>query len=298
MRLWATWFVLIVGPWLCAADVYAQEEEVDADTVQYPLWEMDLAGKLSASQARYRNWTEGGINSLASTAGITGTFQRTSADWLQTYELRLAIGVIKQDTLDLRKADDLIRLKGQVSYRGNGFFRKYNPTAAATVRTQFAPGFNYDKNPFGDGRSPPVKVSDLFSPATFTQSLGLTYHADWGFKQRFGVAAKETVVMIQQFRPLYAHAPWEAVRFQLGAESQTEIDREIFNNVQLKSTLGLFAAFNQDELPDMLWENLLVMQVNEWLSADFEIVMLFDRDISDALQIKEALSIGLSVLFF
>ena len=102
--------------------------------------------------------------------------------------------------------------------------------------------------------------------------------------------------MRRDLRTLYGVNASQAVRFQLGVESQTEFDREIFRNVRYKSTLGLFAAFNQEELPDMLWENLVVMKVNSWLSADFEFVTLYDRDIRDALQLKEILSIGISVL--
>lgn len=268
----------------------------DADTVQFPIWESTLNAKLNASQAGYHKWTEGGLNSLATTASLTGKFERTSANWRQTYESRLALGVVKQDTLDVRKAEDIIRLASQVSYRGNGLFKKYNPTAALALRTQFAPGFAYDQNPFADGRPPPVKVSDIFAPATFTQSLGFSYVADWGFKQRLGIASKETVVMLEYLRPLYGLARSQGVRFQLGIESQTAVDREIFRNVRYKSTLGLFAAFNQEELPDMLWENLVAMKVNSWLSADLEFVALYDRDIRDDVQLKEVFSIGISVM--
>lgn len=264
------------------------------ETIGTSLWEADLRATLSASQASYSNWTEGGVSTLASTALLAGKAVRTTPNWTQTFESRLGIGVVKQDTLNLRKAEDVIRLTATVAYRGEGFFRSFNPTAAVGIRTQFAPGFNYEANPFNDGRDPPVMVSDWFSPATFTQSLGLTYGSDWGFRQRLGVALKETVVLIQDFRTLYGVDNSDPIRFQLGVESFTEVDKEVLENVLLKSSLGLFAAFNQEELPDMLWENIIVMKVNEWLSADLEFVALFDRDLSDRIQLKEALSIGFS----
>ncbi len=271
----------------------------DADTVQLPIWETELVAKLNASQASYRNWTEGGINALSSTALIAGDFIRESVAWKQTYESRFSFGVVKQDTLILRKSEDLIRLRATINYVGDGFMRAFTPTVSAGLRTQFAPGFNYEKNPFEDDLGqldPPIKVSDSFSPATFTQSVGLEYASDWGFKQRMGLGAKETVVLIERFRVLYGLQPSESIRFQLGLESNTEVDKEIFENVRLQSTLGLFAAFNQEELPDMLWENLIVMQVNSWLSADFQFAAMFDRDISDAIQIKEVFSIGVSLV--
>jgi hypothetical protein len=279
-----------------AAAQDVEPEAVVADTVVYPVWEHDLSATLSGSQAGYKRWTEGGINSLAATSQVLGTFVRTSDSWLQTYELRLGIGILKQDTLAVRKAEDALRLKGQVSYTGDGKFHSFSPTVAVGLRTQFAPGFNYTKNPFEDGRNPPVKVSDFFSPATFTQSLGMGFHSDFTFSQRLGIAAKETVILIERFRPVYGQVPSESVRLQLGIESHTEVDREVFSNVQVKSTLGLFAAFNQDELPDALWENAVLMKVNDWLSTNLEVVALYDRDISDAVQIKEVFSVGISIV--
>lgn len=274
-------------------DAAAQE----ADTVSYPVWSNELTTRVSGSQAGYQNWAEGGINSLSAATQINGSFERTSENWLQLYETRLTIGVVKQDTLALRKAEDLVRLKGQVSYTGDNGFQVLSPTAAAAVRTQFAPGYSYDKNPFEDGRRPPVKVSDLFSPATFTQSIGLAYNSDIGFSQRVGIGAKETVILIEDLRELYGQSPGQAVRFQLGVESQSELDWEVFENVRLRSSLGLFAAFNKEELPDLLWENQIDMQVNRWLSANLELVTLYDRDISSAVQVKEVFSMGISIVF-
>src|SRR5690606_10653026 len=115
-----------------------------------------------------------------------------------------------------------------------------------------------------------------------------------GLRQRLGVAMKETVVLIERFRTLYGVNPADPIRFQVGIESLTEFDKEVLENVLLKSSLGLFAAFNQEDLPDILWENVIVVKVNSWLSADLEFVTLFDRDLSDRIQLRAAVSIGFS----
>ena len=206
--------------------------------------------------------------------------------------------MIKQDTLEVRKSDDLIRLASELQYQGEGFFASFNPTIATELRTQFAAGYNYKKNPFEDGRPLPVKVSDFFAPAIFNQAIGLTYDPAPWFTQRFGLGAKETVVMIEAFRPLYSLEPDEAVELEIGLESHTELDRELFENVQFQSTLGLFAAFNKPDLPDLLWENLVTMKVNAWLNVTFEADVLYDRDISELLQAKELLSVGFSFVIF
>lgn len=281
---------------LPCGDTRAQDVAAEEDTSRAGRWALDLAGKLSGAQAGYRNWAEGGVNALSATAGITGAAKRRTNAWEESHDLRLGFGLVKQDTLHVRKSEDVISMQSALRYVGTGLFRVLNPTVAASVRTQFAEGFSYDKNPFKDDRPLPVKVSDFFAPATFTQSIGLTYEpTDW-FTHRVGVAGKETVVTLERLGPLYGLQPGETVRVELGLESRTRVNREVFENVVLKSTLGLFAAFNQEELPDALWENLVVMQVNRWMSVGIEFVTLYDRDIDDEVQIKEVLSLGVSVV--
>lgn len=273
--------------------VPATAQEAPPDSAR--AWKTDLVGKLSASQAGYQNWQEGGVNSLAFTVGASGAANRTTGRWQQTYDGRLAFGLIKQDTLDFRKADDIIRLGAALKYIGDGFFRTFKPTVAVTARTQFASGFNYDKNPFEGEEDTPAKVSEFLSPGTFTQSLGLTYEPVEWFRQRLGVSAKETMVLTEKLRPLYGVDPDDPVRYELGLEAISELDKEIIENVRWQSRLGLFAAFNQADVPDLLWENLVIMDVNKYLSVNFEFVSLYDRDISDAVQLKEVLSLGVSV---
>jgi hypothetical protein len=209
--------------------------------------------------------------------------------------MRWSFGIVQQDTLAIRKAEDLIRMEGALRYKGDGFFRIFNPTIALGLRTQFAAGFNYNSDPFGEGRDVPVKTSDLFSPATLTQSLGLTYGAGNWFFQRLSAASKETVVLIDRLRPLYDVDPTRNVLYEIGVESVTSVDREIFTNVQVQSTLTLFKAIVQPEPVDVIWETLITMQVNSWLNVGFEWVNIYDANRSEAIQIKEVLSVGISL---
>ena len=288
---------------LCLAAPALAQDDLDSEDLPVGAWQMDLVSKLAASQAQYSNWTEGGLNTLAFTSTIAGKAQREMPSWQEVHELRLSFGLVKQDTLDFRKAEDLIRLATQLQYRGDGFFQTFNPTVAAVLRTQFAPGFDYDPTAsdfpsLADQIVPGerLKVSDFFSPAQLTQTLGLTYDPNEWFTQRFGVAARETVVMIERLRPVYGSELDEAVRWELGLESHSEVDRELGENISLQSRLSLFAAFNNPNLPDALWENVLAMKVNNWLTTDLEVVVLYDRDLSDRPQLKEVLSLGITFI--
>ena len=264
-------------------------------TAALPAWNTSLISRLAGSQAGFSNWAEGGINTLALSLGLEGKAMQTVGSWAQTHELRLTFGLVKQDTLNVRKAEDVIRLSSSFRFQGDGFFRHFKPTLAASARSQFAPGYNFDKDPLGLGLRPPVKVSDLFSPATFNQTIGLTYDPNPWFKQRFGVGVKETVVMIERIRPLYKVDPDKTSRLELGLEAHTEVDKELAENIRYRSEVGLFAAFNKADVPDMMWENLIAMKVNTWLGVNFDFAVLFDRDVSSTVQMKEVFSVGVSV---
>ncbi len=268
----------------------------DAPADSAAAWMTEATGQLSFAQAGFRDWQEGGVNTLALSSGINGKANRTSNRWEQTHEMRLAFGFVKQDTLDFRKAEDLIQFLSAFQYQGASFFERFNPTFAASLRTQFAEGFNYSEDPLDLDRALPAKVSAFFAPATLTQSVGLTYKPLEWLTQRLGVATKETVVTIERFRVLYGVDPEDAVRFEAGMESFTEVDKEVFENVLYKSKLSLFASFNRPDKTDALWENLITMKVNRWLNVSFEFVTLYDLDITSEVQLKEVLSVGVSFI--
>ncbi len=273
---------------LLAPSAHAQNDARDSTATT-------LSASLAGSQAQFTNWQQGGLNAVAVTAGLSGEHERFDDRWEQTYEMNLSIGVVKQDTLAFRKSDDLIRLEAALRYRGDGFFRTFEPTIAATFRSQFAPGFNFDKDPLEGDRTPPVKVSDFLAPGIFTQSLGLTYEQGAWFKQRVGLGLKETVVTITRLRPLYNLKPDENMRLEGGLESRTDVNRVLFPNVRYKSSLGLFAAFNQPDMPDVTWDNVLTLKANDWLTTKLEVVLLLDRDVDPGAQIKQVLSVGVLV---
>ena len=263
------------------------------DSIVVSPWTMDIIARILASQTGTQNWVEDGRNAMNSTLRFDINVKQATETWEQVHESRFALGAVKLDTLSLRKADDEIRIRSTFRYQGDGFFKHLNPTIATDFSTQFAAGFNYNKNPFSDGRPAPVKVSGFFAPATFAQTLGLTYAPGESFRHRFGVGAKQTIVSIEHVRPLYNLPLDKSTRMEMGFESRTQIDKKVFENVHLKSSLGLFAAFNKPDLPDLLWENQVNMKVNKWLGVNMEFKALYDRDISQAVQLKESFSLGI-----
>lgn len=291
--------VLAVRP----TGVHAQSDE-EADSTEG--FQYELSGRLSGTQAAYREWQEGGLNTLSIGATVDGAAERERGRWRQRHTARLAFGLLttEADEADdpIRKTDDLIQLESNLRYAGSGFFRRFEPTISARIRTQFAKGFDYTNNPFSEeplaSREPPVQTSAFLAPGEFVQTLGLTYAPkDW-YTVSLSAASKQTVVREEELRVLYDVDPGKLARIEGGAELAASIDRQIAENVRYQSTATVFYAVGQiEEPPDARWENYITMRVNSWLTTNLEFVALFDDNTSDAIQIKEVLSVGVTVDF-
>jgi hypothetical protein len=265
-------------------------------------WRTSAVFGLQGSQAAYSNWSEGGLDALSASANLNGAFARLLGRIEQNHNVRLAFGVLKQDTLDLRKADDVLRYAGTVQYRLGAI----RPTLALELRTQFAKGFDYNPEPgeyvfedFGGYELPTipgnrVQTSAFFAPAHITISAGATYEPVPWFKTRLGLGLQETVVRIERLRPLYGNRLNQPIRTEAGLESVSEFRKEVFENVLVASRLGLFAAFGDADYPDAFFENSIQMKVNSVLSVQLAFDALLDRDVSSSFQLREALSVGLS----
>lgn len=282
----------------------ADEEEQVPDSLM-GVWRYDATARVNASQAAYKDWEEGsGANSLAFTASVGGQAQQRGEHWIQSHEVRLAFGLIDQEGQEFRKSEDQIRWDSSVRYEGERFFQRFNPTVATNFRTQFAAGFDYTGNPYqeevpeGDERlsaEPPVQKSSFFAPAYITESIGLTYEPVDDLTLRLGGASKQTIVVNEDFRVLYGVPPQNTVRIEAGAEFVSAFDRQLTENIRYRSQVNTFFSFNQTEAPpDALWENAIFLQVNDWLSTDIELVARYDKDLVNAIQLKETISVGLS----
>ena len=261
-------------------------------------WRSSLVTQLAATQAAYSNWQEGGVNALSLSSKADGTFDRVVGRVLVRQEAAFAFAVLKQDTLELRKADDLVRYAVQADLLNDGVLY---PSAKLTARSQLAAGFDYAPDPdeyptLAVLAGEPLKVSSFAAPATLTQSLGVVYAPGGGFRVRTGVGLKETVVAIERLRPVYGNAPDEPVRLQAGVDAELGLERALMENVLLKSRLTAFQAFNQvgDQAPDVLFENTLTLKVNDLLNVTLDAATLYDRDVTDEIQLRESLAVGVS----
>jgi len=253
-------------------------------------WQTEASGRISFSQVGFYRWHDGGINSLSLSTGVTAEASHRSRSVGQSHAMRLAYGVVKQNDLDLRKAEDLIHWRTEIELLRDSYVGSFHPILTVDIRSQFARGFKYDAK----DEQPPMVISDFLSPATLLQSLGVDHKpAPWVTLQA-GFASKQTMVLNEDLRDRYRVNSSSLLRAEVGMSGLIQIDAEPFTNIHLTHSLSLFAAFKAAQKPDFVSETLITMRVNGWLQINAEYTAQMDRDVSRAVQMKEVVSLGLT----
>lgn len=259
----------------------------EADTMKYEGWKVSAVVGAGLSQAAFSNWAQGGENSFAYTLNglVNGTLYGERSRWSNTLSLRYGQAQIGDD--DPKKTDDEIYFESIFVYR---VWDPFHPYAAATLRTQFAPGYDYPDN------SPRVRVSKFFDPAYLTQSVGVIYEPSAIFTSRLGVAARE--VFTSEF-PQYADDPEtvteiEKSRVDIGMEWVSTLNYEFLPNMVYVSRLELFAPFNAFDRVVVRWDNVVSGKINDWFSVNLGVQVLNDVNVTPRTQLKQTLTLGIS----
>ncbi len=258
------------------------------DTTKAPVygWTHALIAGVSLTQASYTDWAAGGENALAYTGSVDGKASqaREQTDWVTTY--KFAFGQSRIGTQSLRKTDDKIDLETVLTYNMS---EQWNPYAAATFKSQFATGFEYDDL---GGETP---VSAFFDPAYLTQTAGIEYKPGAAFKTRFGTGLRETFTSKY---PVYADDPEtieiETTLFQGILESVSDFTFTLDDNLVFTSKLELIAPFETLDQITVRSDNLLAAKINDYFTAKLNVELLNDWRVTRKTQVRETIALGFS----
>ena len=273
---------------LCSLNSFAQQS-TPADTAKpTPPWKHTLVGSLSLSQVSFKDWQQGGEDALAYTTIVEGKSVNDVPKTTWTTSYKFAYGQTKLGDQEIRKTDDKLDLESVLTYKLGSYV---NPYVAATLKTQFARGFDY--KPTGK-----IAVSNFFDPAYLTQSAGLGYQPIKQIKTRLGLALRETIT--SDFTG-YADDPKtttiEKTKTEGGLESVTNVDWQLAQNLLLTCKLELFDAFKNFDVVILRSDNTLSAKVSKFVSVTFNVQMINEKPISPRTQVKETIAFGLSYTF-
>lgn len=261
-----------------------------ADSLLKQGWNPSGVVGVNLSQIAFKDWTQGGTNALAYTLFSNFGVIYFENPWKWRTYLKAAYGRTKLEDQGYRTTDNELYFESIVT-RKIGW--PVDPYFAVTVRSALTKGFEYKSDPA-------VQIVDFFDPGYVTEALGFQYAKGDVFSSRLGIAIQQTFA--NKFAALYTDDPetteLEDFKFDTGIESVTEVKYNFYDNMTYLSFLRLFSRFNSLDVWDVRWDNTIAAKVNNYITVNFNVVLVHEISQSKRTQFKEALNIGIVYSLF
>jgi hypothetical protein len=271
-------FILLVVLLLIGNNLFAKN-----DTTNVSPWHTTASTGLNISQISFRNWSQGGENSLTWTAILNTGIKYSANGWEFKDSLKVAYGRTKLGGQDFRTNNNELSFETILS-KHIGW--AVDPYLSNSIRTSLTTGYSYSSDSS-------VAIADFFDPGYITQSLGFTYGKTEIFKSRLGLAVQETFTdKYRQYTSDTTLPDRKAFKCQTGFESVTNGEVSLVENIKLQSSLRLFTTFESLDVWDVRWENVLTGKINSFLNMNFSYLLIYQKDQSLRTQMKEGLNVG------
>lgn len=274
--------VLFSTTFLSAQDV--------ADSLLKQGWNPSGLVGINLSQIAFKDWTQGGTNALAYTLFSNFGVIYFDNPWKWRTYLKSAYGRTKLESQGYRTTDNELYFESIVT-RKIGWV--VDPYFAVTVRSAITKGFDYKSEPA-------TQIVDFFDPGYITEALGFQYAKGEVFTSRLGIAIQQTFA--DKFAELYTDDPQtieiEDFKFDTGIESVSGLVYNFYDNMTYLSSLRLFSRFNSLDVWDVRWDNIIAAKVNNYVTVNFNVVLVHEISQSRRTQFKEALNIGIVYSIF
>ena len=245
----------------------------DADTTQG--WSNSGVFSLNMTQASFTNWAAGGQNSVAlnGLVSLTANYRMGKSAWDNALTLGYGKMIQKGNDLGWVKTDDRIDFQSKYGHKAS---EKWFWSGLMSFKTQMDKGYNYPDTE--------NKISDLLAPAYLIFSLGMDYKPTPQFSMYLSpLTSKNTIVNDDDLSAAGAFGvePGKKFRAELGAYANIAYKKdEIVKNVNFLTKLDLFSNYLKNpQNIDISWETLLVLKVNEFISATVNTHLLYDDDV-------------------
>jgi len=256
------------------------------DSVKASNWTTQVKTSFNISHVSFKDWSQGGSNSLTWVFGINSVLNYSDSNWTLKNTQKLSYGRTKLEEDEFRTNDNEFFIESVVS-------RKYgwevDPFFAFSIRSPLSEGYSYKK-------LPPSKIANFFDPGYVTQSLGFNYDKIKAIRTRVGIALQE--VFTNEFRnhsdDKATKEKAEAFKLDTGFESVTDGEIKFDTNISYKSSFRLFTRFNSLDIWDIRWDNSILAKVNSYINVSFNFLLIYEKNQSYKTQMKETLLLGLT----
>ncbi len=263
---------------------------------KYNYWKNKLSFGINLNQAAFSdNWSSGGVNSLALGSLLNYKAEYNKKDKNFTSEVLLQYGKLKNEGQLERKTNDRIFFDNKAAML---LSKNWSFFGSLSFESQFDFGYNYKKD--NQGNEIRQLISKFMAPGYITESVGFEYKPVKYFSLRLGTGTARQTFMLDT--TLYRNNPknfgvpiGKTFRNELAFQAVANFDKDIMNNLNLKSRYLLFASYEKINNIDQRLDVTITAKVNKLINVTVAATALYDDDYSGDIQYSQSLALG--VLF-
>lgn len=264
----------------------SDKQAAPADSTVNP-WTLGGWATLNGSQASFRNWSQGGVDNIAVTSTVRFTAEYKHERLIFTNTSNLKYGKAKIEGNELRKTDDELRIRNQMRYLLDD--PRFSLIAQINFNTQFDKGYNANQD---------IVLSRFMAPGYFIETIGFAFNPDKGYQFDMGISLKQTIVTDTTLSVRYGLMPGEKLKNEGGISLGLKVERDIATNINLSSQLDTFTNYIKPvSSTTVRFSNEIIGKINSYLSANVQVALVYDDNITKELQVKQVISIGFSYRF-
>lgn len=246
--------------------------EIPAASEDSVVWKFPGVTGLNFSQTAFKNWAEGGQNSISLQAfvNLNANYKKGKVRW--DNNLSAEYGTLYSaaySRFTTRKSSDKLALSSKFGYQAS---KSWYYTVLADFKTQMDKGYDY-----GDGDTTRTMNSKFLAPGYLIASLGMDYiPSKYVSVYLSPVTGRFIFVRDTTLSEKYGVDAGEKCKVEAGAYMRVVNDFDIVKNVHLNSKLELFSAYETFGNVVVNWELLLAMKVTKYLNASVRTHVKYD----------------------
>ena len=275
----------------------AQDQE-QSDSL--PSWKHERKLGVLLNQSSFNNWLAGGTNNFSGTLNLDYILAYTGEQWLWSTTLDAALGYAKtQGNNEWVKTEDQLEINAILQRKTEN---AWNFSSSFNLKTQNAPAFVYAET---GNTIVKTKSSSFFSPAYMRLGIGIAHDKGEAFSLQFNPLTARLIVVNRVFtrglaldETFFGVAADKTTRWEAGASLGLQSKVELAKNISLGTRLSLITNYLEEfKNVDFDYTGTLNMKVNEYLSALFEIQLLYDDNALADLQIRRVFGLVIALPF-
>lgn len=305
MKSYLTFFIIIflLAPILWAQNI-AQLDSIPFNAIIHEEQQGLLAKfygntRFTLNQAHFSNWISGGESAITTLFALDYNLNlsnRRGLVWDNNLLLSLGSTYISGDQF-VKKADDRFEINSLIGKQINQF---WNYSAFFNLKTQVLPGYRYYAQ---EGKELRERISKIFSPAYAQGGVGWYYKKGEDLWTNLSPLAARMLLVSKEFtKELDPGEQYFGVdagannKFFFGASLSGFVKTKLMTNITLENKYNFYINYlEKTQNIDVDINTNIRMKVNNWISVNFVIHLLYDDDLIQRLQLRELFGVGFNM---